>query len=334
MAKQKSKLQSARNVRLPSKESEKQVQAQMSSVKKAVHRAIVLAMVSSIAFLLSISIVMGVMNPAGIFALIGTGALLIASIAAAFESRTLFHTIVEERRVDHLKTEFISLASHQLRTPLSSLKWYAEILSEEKNLTKDQKEYAKEMVFAVRRMNNLIDSLLHAAQLECEEIVPRMKQVSINTVITELTKDLKMSAEEKNITIAVHMPKKAISLNTDSALLGVVLQNLFSNAIKYTDPKGKVDVNVKTVSSTVIITVSDNGIGIPKKDLKRIYQRLFRASNAIKIDTDGNGLGLYITQMVIESLGGTIAVESTEGKGTTFMVTLPIKEKKTLKKKK
>lgn len=334
MAKQKSKLQSARNVCLPSKESEKQVQAQMSSVKKAVHRSIVLAMVSSIAFLLSISIVMGVMNPAGIFALIGTGTLLIASIAAAFESRMLFHTIVEERRVDHLKTEFISLASHQLRTPLSSLQWYAQLLSEEKKLTKDQKDDAKEMVFAVRRMNNLIDSLLHAAQLECEEIVPRMKNASINILITDLAKDLKMSAEEKQIAITVRMPKKAVSLYTDTALLGVVLQNLFSNAVKYTNPKGTIDVHVQTKQSAVVITVSDNGIGIPKKDLTRIYQRLFRASNAIKVNTDGNGLGLYITQMVIESLGGAIAVESTEGKGTTFTVTLPIKEKKALKKKK
>jgi signal transduction histidine kinase len=143
MAKRKPTLQSAKNICLPSAQAEKQVQVQMTSVKKAVHRSIVLTMVSSIAFLLSVSIVMGVMNPAGIFALIGTGALLIASVAAAFEAKTLFHTIAEEHRVDHLKTEFISLASHQLRTPLSSLKWYAEIFSEEKGLTKEQKGHAK-----------------------------------------------------------------------------------------------------------------------------------------------------------------------------------------------
>lgn len=133
-------------------------------------------------------------------------------------------------------------------------------------------------------MNNLIDSLLHAAQLECEEIIPRMKKVSINTVIIDFTKDLKISAAEKDIKISVQVPKKTISLNTDSSLLGVVLQNL--------------------------------------------------CSNAIKVNTDGNGLGLYITSMVIDSLGGTIAVESTVGKGTTFTVKLPIKHKKVAKTKK
>lgn len=336
MAKHKPKLQSARNVCLPSAESKKQVQMQMTSVKKAVHRSIVLTMVSSITFLLSVAIVMGVMNTAGAFALVGTATLLVASVAAAFEAKTLFHSIKEERRVDQLKTEFISLASHQLRTPLSSLKWYAELLSEEKGLTKDQKDYAKEMVFAVRRMNNLIDSLLHTAQLECEEIVPRMGKVTINILMRNLTKDLKMFAEEKEIEISVHLPKKTIVLHTDAALLGVVLQNLFSNAVKYTDPKGKVGVHVEEKENAVQIIVSDNGIGIPKKDITRIYQRLFRASNVLKIDTNGNGLGLYITKMVIDSLGGTIAVKSMVGKGTTFTVTLPMEKtaaKKTKKKK-
>ena len=328
MPKQKSPSQSAKNICLATGDSAKQTQVQMNNVKRAVHRSIVLTMVSSITFILSIAIVIGMIGAAGKIALFGTVLLLIASIAAALEARALFHTIAEERRVDHLKSEFISLASHQLRTPLSSLQWYAELLNEEKKLTKQQKEYAKEMLFAVRRMNNLIDSLLHAARLECEEIVPRKRAVEINTMIKDLTKELKLSAQEKDITISANIPKNKVILNTDAVLLNVVLQNLCSNAVKYTKIGGAVEVHIETEDTFAIISIHDNGIGIPKKDISRIFQRLFRASNVLKMDTDGNGLGLYITKMVLDSLGGKITVESTEGKGSVFIVKMPLKKRK------
>lgn len=333
MATQKPKKQSAQYICLPSKESEKQARQQMSSVKKAVHRSLVFTIVSSITFLLSLAIAIGVMGTAGTFALVGTGFLLAASIAAAFEARTLFHAIAEERRVDHLKTEFISLASHQLRTPLSSLQWYAELLNEEKSLTKEQKDYTKEMMHAVRRMNNLIDSLLHAARLECEDIVPHNNKVSMNTLLMDLTTDLKTAAKEKDIKTSIHIPKKTVSLMTDSVLLNIALQNVFSNAVKYTKDNGTIEVRLKELDRAVTIEISDNGIGIPEKDIKRIFQRLFRASNVLKMDTDGNGLGLYITKMVLDSLDGTITVKSTVGEGTTFSIKLP-KQKKAAKKKK
>ena len=245
-----------------------------------------------------------------------------------YGAMVVMQDITEERRVDYLKSEFISLASHQLRTPLSSLQWYAELLGEDKDLTPQQKEFVSEMSSAAKRMNNLIDSLLHAARLEGGSITPHKNMVPMNTLLMDLTEELRRSAKEKKIAITVKLPRRQVELNTDSILLHVVFKNLFSNAVKYTKPGGTVSVTMKAGKTHVEIAVSDTGIGIPKKDLKRLFQRLFRASNVLKMDTDGNGLGLFITKMIVDSLKGTIHVKSIEGKGTTFTVRLPMEKAK------
>lgn len=244
----------------------------------------------------------------------------------------VFQDITEERRVDYLKSEFISLASHQLRTPLSSLQWYIELINDEQQLNEEQSEYVKEMDFAAKRMSNLIDSLLHAARLEGGDITPHENTVELTTLVTDLGEELRSMAKEKGISTTVVVPKQKVHIETDSVLLHVVFKNLFSNAVKYTMPGGKVGVNMKASAKNVEITISDNGIGIPKNDQKRLFQRLFRANNVRKMDTDGNGLGLYITKMIVESLGGTVTAKSTEGKGCTFIVKLPIKKRRTKKK--
>ena len=237
----------------------------------------------------------------------------------------VFQDITEERRVDYLKSEFISLASHQLRTPLSSLQWYLELFADEKSLTADQKEYLKEMETASHRMSNLIDALLHAARLEGGNIQPRSDKVDVSTLIADLAEELRVYAKEKGISCSVDFPKSPIRIMTDSVLLHVVFKNLFSNAVKYTKNGGKVGVVMASNKDDVIITVRDTGIGIPKGEQKRLFERLFRASNVRNLDTDGNGLGLYITKMIVVSLGGSIAVESAEGKGTAFTVRLPLR---------
>lgn len=246
----------------------------------------------------------------------------------------VFQDITEERRVDYLKSEFISLASHQLRTPLSSLQWYIELINDKKALNDEQKEYVEEMNIAARRMSNLIDSLLHAARLEGGDITPHANEVELTSLIADLGEELRTMAKEKKIATSVSVPKKKVILNTDSVLLHVVFKNLFSNAVKYTMSGGKVAVSMKSTTKHVQIEVSDTGIGVPKKDQKRLFQRLFRADNVRKMDTDGNGLGLYITKMIIESLGGSVLVKSVEGKGSTFTVKLPLNTKKAAKKKK
>ena len=246
----------------------------------------------------------------------------------------VFHDVTEERRVDYLKSEFISLASHQLRTPLSSLQWYIELLNDEKHLKKDQREYIDEMDIAAKRMSALIDSLLHAARLEGGDITPHAHTVELTTLMADLGAELRSMAKQKKIATSIDVPKQKIYMETDSVLLHVTFKNLFSNAVKYTQSGGQVGVTMKHLAKHVEIIVSDNGIGIPKKDQKRLFQRLFRADNVRKLDTDGNGLGLYISKMIVDSLGGSITAKSTEGKGTMFIVKLPIKKKSVKRKKK
>jgi signal transduction histidine kinase len=183
-------------------------------------------------------------------------------------------------------------------------------------------------------MSNLIDALLHAARLEGGDITPHKNTVELTSLVTDLGDELRSMGKKKKIATKVFVPKQKIEMETDSVLLHVIFKNLFSNAVKYTPEGGDVSVSMEATKTAVYIEVSDNGIGIPKVAQKRLFQRLFRASNVLKMDTDGNGLGLYITNMVVDSLGGKISVESTEGKGSTFIVTLPIKKTKAVKPKK
>ena len=244
----------------------------------------------------------------------------------------VFQDATEQRRVDYLKSEFISLASHQLRTPLSAIQWYIELFKDEKNVSDTQEEYLNEMTFASHRMTGLIDALLHAARLETGDIKPQTSIVDATQLLEELAQEFRAMGKEKNIACTVSIPKKKTLIETDSVLLHVVFKNLFSNAIKYTKSGGSVGVKMMTVKNGVQVTVADTGVGIPKGEQKRLFERLFRASNVRKMDTDGNGLGLYITKMIVDSLGGSVEVSSAEKKGTKVTIVIPSTTKKKKKK--
>lgn len=235
--------------------------------------------------------------------------------------------MTQERQVDYMKSEFISLASHQLRTPLSSLRWYGELLSEEKaHMSDEQKDYVREIRSATDRMLSLLNALLHAARLEERGIEPTHSDVDLTAFMRSVGEDAKQLATPHGIHCAIRLPAAPLHAHTDPTLLGIVLQNLIGNAVKYSPKNTTVNIELLARGKNVDIVVRDEGMGIPQDEGKRIFEKFFRAKNVRRIDTDGNGLGLYISKTIVEKLGGQIAFASTEGKGTVFTVTLPVEK--------
>lgn len=236
----------------------------------------------------------------------------------------VLHDMTEERQIDYMKSDFITLASHQLRTPLSSLRWYLDLFFEEKNLTDDQHDYLTEMHQALERMVNLLNALLHAARLEGEGVAPHQQMTDLTSLIAEMVDAVREQARENRTTCAMNVPSHPVHTCTDPSLLRIILQNLLSNALKYSRPGTTVTVALVEHPDAVEIEVRDQGIGIPSPEQKRVFQKFFRAQNVRTLDTDGSGLGLYITKSMVERLGGSISFRSVEGKETAFIVRFPL----------
>lgn len=237
----------------------------------------------------------------------------------------MFQNVTEERHLDYLKSEFITLASHQLRTPLSAIRWYAELLGDARDgLSDEQKGYIDEIDSSVRRMIALLGALLHAARMEDETVHPALSPIDIVALVSDTLRDSAELFEAAGIPHDVVLPAGPVSVQTDPVLLRVVIQNLLSNAVKYSPKKTPVALRLAVVDGKAEISVQDTGIGIPKADQERIFEKFFRAQNVKQMDTDGNGLGLAICKSIVDRLGGTLSFVSVENKGTTFTVSLPM----------
>lgn len=242
-----------------------------------------------------------------------------------FGALVMFQNVTEERHLDYLKSEFITLASHQLRTPLSAIRWYAELLDDARDtLNEEQRGYVDEIDHSVRRMIALLGALLHAARMEDEVVRPAMTPVNLVALVEETVRDSAEVLREAGMHQKVILPSSAVTVRTDPVLLRVVLQNLLSNAVKYSPKNSTIAVCLETDDAHATIRVTDEGLGIPMSEQERIFEKFFRASNVKQMDTDGNGLGLSISKSIVDRLGGSLRFESAENKGTTFFVTLPL----------
>ncbi len=235
--------------------------------------------------------------------------------------------ISERKERDHLRSEFISLASHQLRTPLTSLRWFSEMLKKRtrKLLPGAELEMIDNIEKSAVRMISLVNRLLNLSRIETGRLIIVPKKTSIPKLLSGIKKDLDTIAKQNGVRLAFRVPANLPLLKVDADLLGEVLLNLLSNSLKYTPKGGRVSLEVHVRKSAMSFVVHDTGIGIPTAEQAHIFDRFFRASNAVERDEQGTGLGLYLAKLLIESLGGEIDLQSEEGKGTTVNFYVPQK---------
>ena len=228
--------------------------------------------------------------------------------------------------LDKIKTEFISVAAHQLRTPLSAIKWVLSILVDENatNLTLEQKSLLMKGYESNERIIRLINEMLVVTRIESGKMSYSFSFIHIEDLIDNCLEDFTNLAKQREISLTFEEHKvKLPYINIDPDKIRAVVQNLVENALYYTKNGGKITLSAKLEGNFVKIFVKDNGIGIPEKQKLGIFNKFFRAENALKARTDGSGLGLFVAKSIVEKHGGEIGFESKEGEGTTFYFTIP-----------
>jgi PAS domain S-box-containing protein len=237
----------------------------------------------------------------------------------------VFRDISKEKQVDKAKTEFVSLASHQLRTPLSAIGWYVEMLlsGDAGKLRAEQVDYLKEIQHGSKRLVDMVNSLLNVSRIELGTFMVEPKPTKPVEIAEEVLGEIKSLIEQKQLVLERQFAKDIPVLSLDQHLLQIILQNLISNSIKYTPDKGKITLSLGMKDDALGIKVTDTGIGIPKDQQVHIFEKLFRADNVRSTDTDGTGLGLYMVKQIVTEIGGTITFKSAPNKGTTMLVLLP-----------
>ena len=228
---------------------------------------------------------------------------------------------------NRLKSEFVSIVSHQLRSPLSNLKWSTEFLESGRagKVTDKQLEYYKILQDNTSRMAELIDNLLTVSRIEQGRLPIRKSEFSLEALTKEIISRFEPLASASDIKINLETAENLPKAMADPSQIKVVIENLLDNAIRYSNGKKEVGVDISNKGKNLLLKIKDSGVGIPKADQKHICQRFFRSSNVLKYQTQGSGLGLYIVKSIVEKSKGKFGFKSVENKGSTFWFTIPIK---------
>jgi signal transduction histidine kinase len=258
---------------------------------------------------------------------IGTIVVLVLLLLNHFRFFGYARTFVKLKEVDEMKDNFISMASHELRTPVTALRGFAQLAASNfrkgnsSNLAHDLEVIDK----SADGIANLVNDMLDVSRIEQKRMTVDMKPVDLTAVTTEVLTQLNVQALEKKLTLNYQKTTPLI-VNADERKLKQVLVNIVGNAIKYT-PSGSVSVSHETVGESVKTLVSDTGMGIPAEELPKLFEKFHRVQNEQTKSIRGTGLGLWITKQIIEIMNGKLMVESIQNKGTTMIITFPLSKK-------
>lgn len=257
----------------------------------------------------------------------------VASILLTVGS-TIIRGVEAVARANKMKSEFVSIASHQLKTPIAEINWQLELLSSKfsSGFTQKQKEIVKGLSRSSAKMTRLAADLLDVAHIDQGKLVLAKEIVDLKDLIVEVIADQAAFAKNFNVKVKSSLPKRQMKILGDRKHIYIVLDNLLSNAIKYTDKKGSVEIVLEKEENSALVCVRDNGLGISRNEQSSIFQKFFRSNNEAKNKTDGTGLGLYISKNIIEQSGGKLWFESIEKVGSEFFFSLPLKGSKKKKK--
>lgn len=229
----------------------------------------------------------------------------------------------EVKKSQDLRSDFVANVSHELKTPLTSIKGFLEVIeTSAKDDPQMQKKSIKIMQNQANKMQILIDDLLMLNRIEQQEHIKLRDRVSINEVLKEVISNYTTLANEKNINVKFISSKKDFLVKGDKEKLIVLFKNIFDNAIKYSLPNTEISFEVNSKNGKVLIVIQDQGIGIPKKDILRITERFYRSDNGKKLKIEGTGIGLSIVKHIINQHEGELRISSMEGKGSEFIIEL------------
>lgn len=240
----------------------------------------------------------------------------------------ILHDITREKMIGRMKTEFVSLAAHQLRTPLSAIKWTLRMLLDEDLgvITKEQRNFIEKTYNSNERMISLINDLLNVTRIEEGRYLYKTVLTDIGSMVEFVINFYKEEIKQRELQVEFKKPKEKLpQVMVDVERIRLAFQNIFDNAVRYSRIGGRVTASLKYGKKRIEITVKDAGVGIPKDQQERVFSKFFRGANVMRMETEGTGLGLFIAKSIIEAHGGEIWFESEENKGSTFHFTIPVR---------
>jgi signal transduction histidine kinase len=238
----------------------------------------------------------------------------------------IIRSVDQVARANKLKTEFISIASHQLKTPIAEINWQIELLLSKfpGGLSEKQQLLIGQIAHSSQKMARLVGDLLDVAHIDQGKLALNKEKLNLCSIINDAVINQRPLANAAEITLKYACPIIPLEVLVDKRRMGVVLDNLLSNAIKYTGKKGTVEIFLEKKELLVQVCIRDNGVGIPRNEQGDIFKKFFRSNNKMKKNTEGTGLGLYIAKNIIEQSGGRLWFQSIEHTGSEFFFNLPL----------